>query len=375
MDLIPVNEPQLSGGNEKKYLTQCIDSGWISSEGPFVAEFEDKFSARMRRRYGIAVSNGTAALDIAVEAMGIKAGDEVIVPSFTIISCILQIVRIGAVPIFVDSDLSTWNQDVASVEAKITPRTKAIMAVHIYGLPVNLNPLLELCEKYNLILIEDSAETIGQNYFGQPCGSFGDISTVSFYPNKHITTGEGGMILTDDERVANRCRELRNLCFDSKKRFLHRSLGWNYRMTNMQAAIGLAQLERLDHFLHKKVFIGECYTHHLAGLDGLILPLPETEYAKNIYWVFGIILKPELGLKPDVFRSQLLELGVASRPFFFPLHRQPVLREYPWFRDRNLPNADFLSDHGLYLPSGLGISESQIIETCKKVKVILDGVK
>lgn len=187
---IAVNEPLLDG-NEKKYLGECIDTGWISSEGPFVERFESAFASRVSRSYGIAVTNGTAAIDLAIEALGIKAGDEVILPAFTIISCVLQIVRLGAVPVLVDSDKNTWNMDVDLVESKITPRTKAIMAVHIYGLPVDMNPILRLCEKYNLKLIEDAAELIGQTYYGKPCGSFGDVSTVSFYPNKHITTGEG----------------------------------------------------------------------------------------------------------------------------------------------------------------------------------------
>ena len=255
-EFILVNEPLLNG-NEKKYLNECIDSGWISSEGPFVKKFEIEFAAKMGRKYGIAVTNGTAAIDLAIEALDIGPGDEVIMPSFTIISCVMQVVRSGATPVFVDSEPDTWNMDVQQIESKISTRTKAIMAVHIYGLPVDLSILLPLCDKYGLKLIEDSAEMIGQTYNGRPCGSFGDISTVSFYPNKHITTGEGGMILTDDENLANICRELRNLCFKPNKRFVHDRLGWNVRMTNLQAAVGLAQLERLDEFLIKKRWIGK----------------------------------------------------------------------------------------------------------------------
>lgn len=204
---IPVNEPLLDG-NEKKYLMQCIDTGWISSEGPFVREFEEKFAARMGRKHGIAVCNGTAALDAAVEALGIGLGDEVILPTFTIISCALQIVRSGATPVLVDADPLTWNMDVTQIEAKITPRTKAIMVVHIYGLPVDMDPVLDIANRYGLKIIEDAAEVIGQTYKGKPCGSFGEISTVSFYPNKHVTTGEGGMILTDDDELAETCRSL-----------------------------------------------------------------------------------------------------------------------------------------------------------------------
>ena len=219
-EFILVNEPLLDG-NEKKYLAECIDTGWISSEGPFVKRFEEQFAARVGRTHGIAVTNGTAAIDAAVEALGIGPGDEVILPTFTIISCVLQIVRSGATPVLVDSDPLTWNMDVSQIEAKITPRTRAIMVVHIYGLPVDIDPVLDLCQRYGLKLIEDAAEMIGQTYRGKPCGSFGDISTVSFYPNKHITTGEGGMILADDDTLAEHSRELRNLCFKPGKRFVH----------------------------------------------------------------------------------------------------------------------------------------------------------
>ena len=243
-DFIPVNEP-LFDGNEKKYINECIDTGWISSEGSFIKQFEEEFSKQVGRQYGIAVANGTAAIDIAMESLAIRPGDEVIMPTFTIISCITQIIRIGAKPVFVDSDPVTWNMDVNRIEQKITSKTKAIMVVHIYGLPVDVNPVIEISKRYNLLLIEDAAEMHGQTYNGRPCGSFGNVSTFSFYPNKHITTGEGGMIVTNDEILAEKCRSYRNLCFQPKKRFVHENIGWNYRMTNLQAALGLAQLENL----------------------------------------------------------------------------------------------------------------------------------
>ena len=252
---IPVNEPLLDG-NEKKYLSECIDTGWISSDGPFVKRFEDEFAFKMGRKYGIAVTNGTSAIDTAVHALQIGKGDEVIVPAFTIISCILQIVRSGAKPVLVDADPFTWNMNVNKIQEKITKKTKAIMVVHIYGLPVDMDPVIKICKKNNLKLIEDSAEQIGQTYNNKPCGSFGDISIVSFYPNKHITTGEGGMILTDNDSIAKRCKELRNLCFQPKKRFIHKKLGWNFRMSNLQAAVGVAQLEQLERFIKKKDGLG-----------------------------------------------------------------------------------------------------------------------
>lgn len=248
---IPVNEPLLDG-NEIKYLKECIDTGWISSEGPFVNKFEKKFAQRHGRKHGIAVTNGTAAIDAAVDALGIGPGDEVILPTFTIISCINQVVRSGATPVAVDCDPVTWNMDVSWIEPVITEKTKAIIVVHIYGLPVNMEPVLNIARKYNLKIIEDAAQMHGQTYFGKPCGSFGDLSTFSFYPNKTVTTGEGGMILTDDDELAETCQSLRNLCFQPQKRFVHERLGWNLRMTNIQAALGLSQLERLDEFVKKK---------------------------------------------------------------------------------------------------------------------------
>ena len=310
-DFIPVNEPLLDG-NEKKYLLQCIETGWISSEGPFVKEFEEKFAARMGRKHGIAVSNGTAAIDAAVEALEIGPGDEVIMPTFTIISCISQIVRNGGVPVLVDSDPLTWNMDVTQIEAKITTRTKAIMIVHIFGLPVDVEPVLDIAKRHNLKVIEDAAEMHGQTYKGKPCGSFGDISTFSFYPNKHITTGEGGMIVTDDPKLAERCRSLRNLCFKPEQRFVHDGLGWNLRMTNMQAAIGVAQLERLDTLVQRKRSMGKCYQDLLADTTGIQLPLTRTPYAENIYWVFGLVLDDRVPFDAKEAMRRLVEDWASS---------------------------------------------------------------
>ncbi|RPF93967.1 MAG: DegT/DnrJ/EryC1/StrS aminotransferase family protein, partial [Rhizobiales bacterium TMED83] len=218
--MIPVNTPLLAG-NEKKYLTECVESGWISSEGPFVEKFETRFAAMVGREHAIAVSNGSAALDAAVAALKIGPGDEVILPSFTIISCAAAVVRAGAVPVVVDCDPATWNMTADAIEAAITPRTKAIMAVHIYGHPCDMDPILALAAAHDLYVIEDAAEMHGQTYRGRPCGSFGDISTFSFYPNKHITTGEGGMLVTNDARLAERCRGARNLFFNNQQRFVH----------------------------------------------------------------------------------------------------------------------------------------------------------
>jgi len=370
-DFIPVNEPLLDG-NEKKYLLECIETGWISSEGPFIKAFEQKFAARMGRKHGIAVCNGTAAIDAAVEALGIGPGDEVIMPTFTIISCIAQIVRNGGKPVLVDSDPITWNMDVTQIEAKITPRTKAIMIVHIFGLPVDVDPVLDIAKRHGLKVIEDAAEMHGQTYKGKPCGSFGDISTFSFYPNKHITTGEGGMILTDDDDLAETCRSLRNLCFQPDKRFVHERLGWNLRMTNMQAALGLAQLERLDEFVERKRKMGALYTELLKDVTGLQLPLAKTEYSENIYWVYGIVLDEALGFDAVEVMKKLAEKGVGTRPFFCPMHQQPVLIKMGVASKEAYAISESIYKRGFYIPSGMNLNVQQINEAAEKLTSIVN---
>ena len=367
MEFIPVNEPLLNG-NEKKYLCECIDSGWISSEGPFVKEFESKMSATVGRKYGIAVSNGTAALEVAVQALSISAGDEVIMPTFTIISCAMAVTKMGAIPVLVDSDLHTWNMNVDEIEAKITDKTKAIMVVHIYGLPVEMDKILELAEKYNLKIIEDAAEMHGQMYNGKPCGSFGDISTFSFYPNKHVTTGEGGMVVTDDEKLAERCRMLRNLCFQKDVRYVHNEISDNYRFTNLQAAVGLAQLERLDEFIEKKREMGRYYTENLADIKGLILPLSKKDYAENIYWVYGVVLDKDIQMDNRTVQKLLAKEGIGTRTFFWCMHEQPVYRNEGLFLDESYPNAEYLARKGFYIPSGLALTKEQM-------KAVVIGVR
>jgi perosamine synthetase len=364
-----VNEPVLQG-NEKHYLEQCIDTGWISSEGPFIAEFESKFADRVGRKHGIAVANGTAALDIAIEALGIGRGDEVILPSFTIISCILQIVRSGATPVLVDSDPATWNMDLAEVGKKITPRTKAVLAVHTYGLPMDMVPLLDLAARHGVKVIEDASQMHGQSCRKRPCGSFGEISTFSFYPNKLVTTGEGGLLLTDDDWIAKKARSLRNLCFERTKRFVHEHLGWNYRMTNLQAAVGLAQFERLDEFVMRKRAIGRRYNELLADMRGIQRPLSQTEYAENIYWVYGVVLEESVPMLAEEAMQQLALKGIDSRPFFWPMHEQPVLRKMGLFRGERYPVAERLGRRGFYLPSGLALTNDQIERSAQALKEI-----
>lgn len=358
-DFIPVNEPLLIG-NEKKYLEECIDTGWISSEGPFVKKFETEFAKTVNRKYGISVCNGSVALEVAIAALGIAPGDEVIMPTFTIISCASAIVRAGAVPVLVDAEKNTWNINIEQIEAKITKRTKAIMVVHIYGLPVNMNPILQLAEKYNLFIIEDAAEVIGQTYYNKPCGSFGDISIFSFYPNKHITTGEGGMVVTDNEKLAEKCKSLRNLCFQPQQRFLHEELGWNFRLSNIQAAIGVAQLEQLDESIIRKREIGMRYLNNLNDLSSLQLPQLKTDYAENIFWVFGVVLC-DVNYPDAVSVMELLKTkNIGTRPFFWPMHEQPVFHKMGLFQNESHPNAENIARNGFYIPSGLAITDEQI---------------
>src|SRR3989344_697076 len=394
--MIPVNEP-LFISDEKKYLEKCIDEGWVSSDGSFVKEFEEGFSKYVGRKYGVAVSSGTAALEVAVGALGIKEGDEVIMPSFTIISCVLAVVNYGAVPVFIDSDPETFTIDVTKIEERITEKTKAIMAVHIYGHPCDMDPILEIAKKHNLLVIEDAAEAHGAEYLpdgrqgkGNPpsleamarqrkCGSFGDISIFSFYANKIITTGEGGMVLTDNEEYAERARSLRNLAFGKgEKRYHHEELARNYRMTNLQAALGVAQLNNIDKLVNIKINNAKKYTELLKDVKGLTLPI-EKEWAKNVYWMYGVVLDPpsheasarqgeSLGMTAEDFAKKLLEAGVQTRQFFYPMHLQPVFEKY---NKGNFPVSEKLARYGLYLPSGMALKESQIKEVVEAIKKIL----
>ena len=368
---IPVGEPRL-GGKEWDYLRQCIETGWISSEGPFVRRLEEGMAKSVGRRHGIAVCNGSAALDAAVAALDIGRGDEVILPAFTIISCAAAVVRAGATPVLVDSDPITWNMRVDQIEARVTSRTKAIMVVHIYGLPVDMDPVLEIARRHGLAVIEDAAEMHGQTYRGKPCGSFGDLSTFSFYSNKLITTGEGGMILTDSDALAERCRALRNLCFGKGgQRFVHEGLGWNLRMGNLQAAVGVAQLEQLAATVARKREIGRRYTQRLHDLAGVQLPLPDTPYAENIYWVYGIVLKDAVPFEAAEAMARLERRRVGTRPFFWPMHLQPVFNRMGLFAGERYPEAERLAKRGFYLPAGVGLTDEQLARSAASLREVL----
>lgn len=369
-DFIPVNTPLLDG-NEAEYLADCIRTGWISSEGPYIPRFERAMAKIAGRQHGVAVTNGSVALDIAVQTLKLDAGDEIIIPTFTIISCAAAVVRAGLTPVVVDCDPNTWNMTAEGVEAAITPRTRAVMLVHIYGLPVDLDPILELARKHNLRVIEDAAEMHGQTYRGLPCGSFGDLSTFSFYPNKHVTTGEGGMVVMDDEALADRVRSLRNLCFLPQQRFVHEELGFNARMTNLQAALGVAQTERLAEVIAIKRRIGQRYEELLSDVELIQRPVPRTNYADNIYWVYGVVLGDNVPFDGKEAMSRLAAKGIGTRPFFWCMHEQPVLRKAGLFSHDSHPHAERIARRGFYLPSGLGLTEEQIVRSATALKEIL----
>jgi perosamine synthetase len=366
--MIPVNEPLL-GPAEAANVAEAVETGWISSAGRFIDEFERGWAAYCGVKHGVAVANGTVALQLAVECLGLKPGDEIIMPTFTIVSCALAAVYNGAVPVLVDSDPDTWCMDVSQVEARITPRTRAIMPVHIYGHPVDMDPLRELADAHGLVIIEDAAEAHGATYKGRRCGSLGDISCFSFYANKIITTGEGGMVLSDDDDLAAKARSLRNLAFREDRRFYHTELGHNFRLTNVQAAIGVAQLARIDEFLAIKRRMASAYREGLAGLP-LQLPV-ERSWAENVYWMYGVVLDEATGMDADAFAAALAERGVQTRPFFLGMHEQPVFHERGLFVNESYPVAERLARQGLYLPSGMALTTEQQDEVIGSVRAVL----
>ncbi len=372
--MVPVNEPRLDS-RDMDYVSECVRTGWISSAGRFIDLFEERWAAYCGRRYGVAVSNGTAALQLAVACLDLQPGDEVIMPTFTIISCAAAVVLNGGVPVLIDSDPRTWCMDVDQVEARLTPRTRAIMPVHIYGHPVNMAPLLALAQKHNLAIIEDAAEAHGAECMLEEgnwrrCGSFGTLSCFSFYANKLITTGEGGMVLTDDARLAEKARSLRNLCFQPKRRFFHEELGFNFRLTNMQAALGVAQVERIDEIVARKRHIAQEYTRQLMGLRGLQLPVEES-WARSVYWMYGVVSAEDTDWNTERMAATLRGSGIETRPFFLGMHEQPVFRKRGLFAGERHPVAERLTRQGLYLPSGLALTDEQLTQVAIAVREVL----
>jgi len=375
--MIPVNEP-LIGEKEIAYVTDCLRTGWISSAGRYIERFENEWAAYCGRRYGVAVSNGTVALELALSVLDLPEKSEVILPSFTIVSCLEAVLRNNLVPVLVDCDPRTYCLDVDEVARRITPRTTAIMPVHIYGHPVNMEAILDLAEKHNLKIVEDAAEAHGAeclvNGRWQRCGSFGEVSCFSFYANKNITTGEGGMVLTDDDALAAKLQSRRNLAFGATVRFRHEDRGWNFRMTNLQAAIGCAQLENIDCFLRRKQDMAARYNE---GLRDLPLQLPHIEaWAKSTVWMYAIVLDDHAPFAAAEFARRLQEQGVQTRPFFLGMHEQPVYHRLGLFKNTHLPVTERIARLGLYLPSGQAITDEQIEKVIKAVRhVFADAIK
>ena len=373
LKFIPVNTPKIFG-SERYLINKCLKTGWISSEGSYVKQFESTFAKFNNKKYGISVSNGTAALEVAIKSLNLNKGDEVIVPSFTIISSVLCVVKNGLKPILVDTDINNWNMCVDQVLKKINKKTKAIIITHIYGFPVDMKKILKIANKKKIAIIEDAAEMIGQKYNGKICGSFGKISTFSFYANKHITTGEGGMILTNDKKLYEKCKSLRNLCFGLKgNRFNHDEIGWNYRFTNIQAAFGLGQMKHIDWIVKRKIEVGNRYYKNLIDNKNIILQDLKKSYAKNIFWVFGILLKKNYKISREKIMKKLLKNNIQTRTFFHPMHKQKIFQKNKIFSKKvKLPISEYLGKSGFYLPSGLGITNKQIDFVSKKINEIIN---
>ncbi len=375
--MIPVCEPTLNG-NELKYVEECVKTGWISSKGKFINKFEEKFSEFCEVKHAAAVSNGTTAIHIALEALGIGKGDEVIIPTFTMIATSNAVAYAQAKPVLVDSELETWNMDVNKIEEKITKKTKAIMVVHTYGHPVDMDLVNKLAKKYGLYVIEDAAEAHGGEYKGRKVGNLSDVACFSFYANKIITTGEGGMVVSNDEKVIDKVKSMRDHSFSKKKRFLHEEFGFNYRLTNLQAAIGVAQMEHINKFVENRIKNAQYYNKYLGSLPGLTLP-PKKDWAKNVYWMYGILSDfAKGGVEKDELMKKLLEKGIDTRSFFIPMHKQPLY----WGNDDRWPDcsgkypqSEILEKNGLYLPSSSHLTKEEMNIVIGKVKEVWEENK
>ena len=362
---VPVNEPLLTDA-AKRYVTDALETGWISSAGPRITQFEEAFSAYIGVKHSMFVTSGTAALHLSLLSLDIGPGDEVIVPGFTMIASAFSIMYTGAKPVFIDCDPETFNLDVHQLEEKITPKTKAIMPVHIYGHSCDMDPILEIAKRHGIAVVEDAAEVHGALYKGKKCGSMGIVNAFSFYGNKIITTGEGGMVCTNNDAIAARVRSLKDLAHDPAKRFRHLELAYNYRPTNMQAAVGLGQLEEIETFLERKRSMAALYGDGLKNIPGLRLPVTKN-YAENVYWMYAVLVEESLGMSRDDLCRKLKELDVDTRDFFYPCHTQPAVQKIFPGNDA-LPVTEDIADRGFYLPSGLAITDAQIAYVCDCVR-------
>lgn len=368
---IPVNEPVVTDA-AKRYVADALETGWISSAGEYIARFEQAFADCIGVKHAVTTTSGTTALHLALASLGVGRGDEVIVPDFTMIASVFAVMYTGAKPVFVDVEPDTYNMDPSKLEEKITSETKAIMPVHIYGHSCDMGPIVDIAAKHSIPVIEDAAEVHGGTYKGKMCGSLGDMSAFSFYGNKIISMGEGGMVCTNSDVLAQRARSLKDLAHSKETRFLHTELGYNYRVTNLQAALGLGQMEHLEEFLETKRRMAEFYTERLSGIRGLQTPVTK-DYAGNVYWMYAILIEESFGMSRDAFCAKLRERGVDTRIFFLPCHKQPAVSAlYP--NQESFPVTEYVAERGLYLPSGLAITDAQMEAVCSAVSAIASEV-
>lgn len=354
---IPMAIPVL-GKEEQDNILQAVKTGWISSQGKFVNVFENKFSSFCNCKYGVAVANGSVAIHLALASLKIGSGDEVITTPISHIATVNSIFLTGAKAVFVDSTMRNWNMDPEKIEKKITKKTKAILVVHLYGHPVDMDPVLYLARKYNLYVVEDAAEAHGAMYKKKMVGSLGNISCFSFYANKIITTGEGGMIVTNNSKLAQKAAKLRDQAYEKKRRFWHKEFGFNYRFTNLQAAIGVAQMRNIDKFINIRRKNAWLYNSLLKNTPGVTLP-PEEKWAKNVYWMYSILINTkQFGMNRNNLVLELKNKGIDSRRFFYPIHKQPLYASK--YKNDKYPVAEGLSLTGLNLPSGNELTSAEI---------------
>lgn len=366
LDSIPVCEPVVTE-KEEEYVVDCIRTNWISSKGKYVDEFASKFAKFCGVKYGVLTTNGTTALHLALTALGVSKGDEVIIPTFTMIATAFAVIYTGATPVLVDSEPETWNIDKNKIEEKITKKTKVIMPVHIYGHPCDMSPIMRLAKKYKLWVVEDAAEAHGAEYKGKRAGGIGHIGCFSFYANKIITMGEGGATVTNDEKIAQKLEILHDLAHSPKKRFSHIAIGFNYRLTNLQAAVGMAQLEQIDKFIRARRRNAQLYNRYLRDIKGLRLPT-EKEWAKNVYWMYGVVVEKKFGIGRDELMTALAKKKIGTRAFFTPMHQQPILKKMGLFKGEKYPVAESLGKRGLYLPSSSGLAQGEMEFVCQTIE-------
>jgi len=368
---IPICTPRISEEDVRR-LEECVRSTWISGTSKYVGEFEENFSRYCGCNEGVATNSGTTALHLALATLGIKKGDEVIIPTFTMIATANAVTYTGARPVLVDSEPCTWNIDALKIEEKITRNTKAIIPVHTYGHPTDMDPILEIAGKHGLYIVEDAAEAHGAEYKGKRTGSLGDIGCFSFYANKIITTGEGGMIVTDNEELAEKARWLRAHAFGREgKHFYHEALGFGYRMSGLQAAIGLVQLEHIDEFVTIRRDNAKLYDSLLSELEGRMTLQPEAPWAKNVFWMYSVLIHESFGMSRDDLMRELELNGIETRTFFYPIHAQPIYSHQ--HRREKFPIADELSAKGMNLPSGNCLNAEQIEYVCNHIKNSVKG--